>query len=884
MTIESKRIPVKLSAAPGVQYANEPLTFGVPFAEGEFPDGANIRAVAADGQALPLQTSLMTTWDKDLQHVKWLLADLQADPADGETVWLEYPAESSGPEPEQAITTTETDDGILTIDTGALRLRLRARANYEIWRERECNSPIAGCEIRTADGWREVLRGAGILLYMRDQHGNLYTSLGACPPPVLTVEEQGPLRVCVLITGHLTSEAGLRFCPYRLRLHLYAGKADLRMFHTFIFDQDPMRIELSAVGLKVLACPGDGAAAAVGGEGDAAHGNDVWSELSLVQTDDLNYAAKLAGAPCGAGGKAAGWAALGGTEASVVAAVRDFWQEYPKGFKVEPDTLDVGVWPEDAPEPLSFLTPFREPPVKFNGTRDEEEIKRLLAAQPTAPLMLKSFMCKDIDDIRWVEDIVERLAPGRVKSYCDFMGVDTGIGAAKTTEIVLRFAAGPVSNADASAFAAAVQEPLVGVVDPGYLCGTDAFGRFLPAGHPQFVELDRYVTELFEKTMMDPLERCRRYGMMLHGHMVNGHTMMGGPPSSDLVYHFYKDTDPEKALRYVGPFNNEAMDMALGVWGQFLRTGERRYLRQAQHTTRALADISFVHAYPGHEERIGCIHYHGAHAWSNGLNWSHSEIGSIMTDYYVTGNRRLLEVALETADGILDKLKACGIVNSFSRLFREFTGPLSVLMEAYQATWDEKYGTPAERSLNWLLRTVRTPGRLPSTVYTRGPRGAEAVVESDCPPGGGATNPYHVFNPALRLFPSRALEEFVIAQADYSRTHGGSAGLTPAHALTGNPEYAAAASVGVLGGKHTIAPDDVQCFYAFSACDELPRLMKTVVLAAAADPDGFWEYARQWRENREVMPKTPAAQQSGPPQETSLGVLSTEPFADKEND
>ena len=59
--------------------------------------------------------------------------------------------------------------------------------------------------------------------------------------------EVGPLRVGVRIDGHLRSEAGVLFCPYRLRLHLYAGRADLRVFHTFVFNQDPTRVELKAI-------------------------------------------------------------------------------------------------------------------------------------------------------------------------------------------------------------------------------------------------------------------------------------------------------------------------------------------------------------------------------------------------------------------------------------------------------------------------------------------------------------------------------------------------------------------------------------------------------------------------------------------------------------
>jgi hypothetical protein len=174
---------------------------------------------------------------------------------------------------------------------------------------------------------------------------------------------------------------------------------------------------------------------------------------------------------------------------------------------------------------------------------------------------------------------------------------------------------------------------------------------------------------------------------------------------------------------------------------------------------------------------------------------------------------------------------------------------------------------------------VRTPGRLPSSVYTRGPRGAEAVVDPECPPGSGACNPYHVFDPALRLFPSGPLREFVLAQAD----HGG-AGLCQAYDLTGDPKYAAAALAGLLGVKTTIGTDRVLCFYDFSACDELPRRMKTVALAAAADPDGFWEYARRWRDQRAQADAAASGKPSKPEPEqyplTSLGVLSTEPFAE----
>jgi len=921
MTQQHKRVAVKLAGEPGVRYSREPLTFGVPFADNTFPRGTPLRAVTADGRSLPIQTACTTTWDKDLRHVKWLLVDLQADPAaDGETVWLEMAERSDKSDASDGATpltiATAHADGILTIDTGVLRLRLRT--DFPHWEQRTCDSPFAGCEVKTADGWREVLHGPGLLLYMKDQHGNLYTSLCASPPPRVIVEEQGPLRVCVLITGHLFSAQGVRFCPYRLRIHLYAGKADLRIFHTFVFDQDPTRVELAAIGLKVFVRTGDKAVAAMGGEDttlsetlskpetDKARDKEGERVLSLLQTDDLHYTTALDGSPLETGARASGWASLGGDRAGVAAAVRDFWQEYPKGFRVERDMLDVRIWPEDAPGPLSFLTPFRKPAIYFNGTRDEAKVRHLLAERPAAPLNLKSFGIAGIEDVRWVEDVVARLAPGRVMSYNN-TGTDNGIGAAKTTEFLLRFADAPVADTEADALAASVQEPLVAIVNPDYLCGTSVFGHFLPAGDSRFASVDQYLDTYFPQIMIDPIERCRLYGMMRYGNMICLHS-----PAPPWVYHFYKDTEPEKALRYIGPFHNESFDQVMAVWGQFLRCGDRRDRRIAELASRATADVGFIHAYPDDEDRVGCIHYHNAHAWSGTPCWSHAIVDGIMTDYYITGNRRLLDVALEAADGVVNLLTPAGIVNAFSRLVREFTGPLTILMQAYQATWAERYGTPAARSLAWLLRTVRTPGWLPYSVYTRGPRGDEAIVEPEFPPSVTTANLYQLYADAWRLFPSQTLHDFLLAAADhwvwrYPRkaaiAHDGVV-VCLAYEMTGRPEYAAhalevvsafpreglsgqneealytllnrtlwtdGATEGKAGGEPVLNPYTID-YYSW-----IPRLMRTVVQAMDADPEGFAEHARAWRAQRQELPDFQWDRPEDMKALSSLGVLATDP-------
>ena len=55
----------------------EPITVGVPFAEGALTDASSVRIVSADGSDVPVQTSCMATWRPDGDAIKWLLVDLQ---------------------------------------------------------------------------------------------------------------------------------------------------------------------------------------------------------------------------------------------------------------------------------------------------------------------------------------------------------------------------------------------------------------------------------------------------------------------------------------------------------------------------------------------------------------------------------------------------------------------------------------------------------------------------------------------------------------------------------------------------------------------------------------------------------------------------------------
>jgi len=763
-----KRIALQLRGADDVDYAAWPVTQGIPFGDGNLESGTPVRVVDERGRPIPTQTRCLATWNADRRYVKWLLVDFQADMPAGQTRQLSLEAgpdaePPAGPEP---VTVTRNDrlggEGF-TINTGPLELDLfQSRFHLETADDR---NPIRRCSIRNGGGWHDVFAAASApFLYMADQHGNACESRGPGPPARVTLEEVGPLRATLRVNGHHALPQGQRFCPYLLRLHLFAGKREIRIHHTFIYDQEPPRIQLAAIGMKLGLDLGEVTRMAIGGS-EAVHASGPTDPIEYVQTSDRAYHVTTRGRRTGEGTRPSGWGALHGTRGSAIAVIKDAWQEYPKGLSIDPGGIDVQVWPRHHDEPLAFTTPFVEEAISLSGVgRDEQQIRRRLAERPHAPINLKSWDPQTADDLVWIEQTVEKLAPGRPISHCD-TGLLNGVGAAKTTQIWLRFSHDTIEDAEAQRYAEAVQNPPIAPADPAHTCVTGALGHFYHAGDPRFVEVDTGLADAHQMVAIEPVERCRLYGMMQYGNLACSHA-----PGPGVSYGHYRQRAPDKALRYVGTFNNEAYDMIMGLWGTFVHSGRRDHYLAAQRYSRCVADVCFIHADPHHADWVGLMHYHNGHHWSGGPSPSHSLISGIMADYYFSGDERLLEVARENADWAVRFQEPCGVLsNREAALHREFTGPLWSVMEVYQATWQQRYGDLARRSLNWFLRTLPEPGRYPISVYTRGEMGDEAVVDPavaahECK--GHPREIYPLFEIGQRLFDSQTLRDHIVAEAD----------------------------------------------------------------------------------------------------------------------
>ena len=870
---ETIRINLKTIGDGQSAYRDQPVTFGVPLKEGQLKKSnlSNISISDTEGNSYPHESACTATWKNDLEDVKWLLVDTRASLAKGEKekILTFVINDENDTVAAPTVAVNEQNDS-LVINTGVMRVRIRN--GFPVHSHPYSPDFLTSCQIIADGEWREMLKGDhGIHLYMKDSNGIVYDSCTKGFPPRVRVEEQNSLRCCVKVEGLHHTLDGRTFCPYILRLHFYAGKADIKVFHTFIFDQNPEYVSLSAVGIRIPVDLGDRIRGGFSGS-EQSHLADDWREMRFTQTGHDSYTVDRNGAEFASGKRSLCRAAMLGNMGSLAAIFRDGWQEYPFGFTLRPGVMDVEVWPEKSEKLLEFTTPYHEPAIfefHFDPKKvvpgEEEEFVRIINERPTAPISVKHINPRSHEKVAWVEEMLEKHAKGRVIGLND-MGYDNGAGAAKTSEIHLRFSAGTLAESELDELAASVQEPMVVLPKAAQVCASRVFGPFYHAGDPLFTRADAALNQITYEVSFEPDELCEYYGKMRYGNLPGAHSN-----PSHWVYCYYRKKDPLRAARYMGPFNNEANDEIFAFWGGYIRTGRRDYFLRAQKYSRCVSDVSTVHAHPEKPGNVGTMHGHGSHQWSGGSgSKSHTLVAGYLADYYFTGNRRLLDVAEMTADRIFNYCQErIGIIANGGGLLREYVGPISVLLDVYQATWKEKYFWLAKRSLDVLLQSRNDEKYMPNSIKTSGFLGNEIMVQPPGYPEVAWGNRYLVYESALRLMGKNpALKKLIIDEADYytwecpvTIAYYEITVVCYAYELTGNLYYAAFAKWIVdevledfmkqKEKEGAIAPADDR------ANGYIPKLMWLIKNAMTRDGDAFNRACLEWRENRDATPDRP---------------------------
>ena len=440
-------VAVSVVEPSGVSRQGWPVTSGIPFAQGALPDGQNVALVTGDGQPVPLQTEVLARWPDG--SIRWLLLDFQVDLAAGQKkpfTLRHGPAVSHLTVPDPARVSTR--DNRTTIDTGRLRLELSGDAFNPfgaVWTDLNGDGRIASDE--------RVTGGDGGGLFMRDTSSRRFGAAQA--PAEIVVEQSGPLRVCVRVSGRHADGRGSMF-RYVVRIHAFRGQPFVRCFYTFVNDQqETLMTSIKELGLTARLAPEMGQAEHGVLDGQTTEGGRVF------QVDERQYERDGRAA----GNHAADWAAVAGGRGGFALGLREFWQQWPKAVEARDGTVTLGICP-DFPKGL------------YDGKPLAEENKLYYALR------------------------------GGVHTF--------KVGVAKTHEVWATFFAGRPDAEKLARFFQAAEEPLLATCDPAHASATRAAGEFPAAAPDKFLGYDAWFERALT-AHLKRRDQVREYGMLNYG-------------------------------------------------------------------------------------------------------------------------------------------------------------------------------------------------------------------------------------------------------------------------------------------------------------------------------------------------------------------------------
>ena len=620
-------IPIMVEEPSGVDRQGWPVTSGIPVIQGSLTSLDQVALVTAAGQELPLQTEALAHWPDG--SVRWLLLDFQTDLKANQRRAFEirFGSDVARTTVADPVLIRQQDDTIL-IETGALEMRLSSNQSSLLGRvglDRNQDGRVTEHEL--------LLNHSDSGIAITDSSGKKYR-LG--PPESVAIESTGPMRASVRLEGkHVSDEGAL--LRYVVRLHAYRDKPYVRCYYTFINDhQESLMTSINKIELHVA-----------GQRKPNSNPATAWRVLAgdarleklthLFQSDERHY--ECNGKP--AGERALGWAVVVQDEASVVVALREFWQNWPKSLSFDEDSLKLGICPKLSPERYANK-PLEEENKLFYHIRDGQHTFK--------------------------------------------------IGMAKTHELWFSFLSGDPDEELLARFCQAAEAPLLATCTPTYACATQAVGELQPANPEKYFGYDAWLNRALDAHLARR-KKEREYGILNYG-----------------------DWFGERRVNW----GNLEYDFAHGLFLQYLRSGQRCYFSRAEQAARHHIDVDVIHATNPHlknpwgpapqvgEIWLHCLNHTGGYykdaplpvgrtyQMGHSTNFGHVWLSGNLDYYYLTGDRRAREVALQMADAMVRHMPT-----TYGTHIRALGWPMIMVLHAYEATGDKRYLDAA--TLNWQV-------------------------------------------------------------------------------------------------------------------------------------------------------------------------------------
>ncbi len=614
----------------------------MPWARGKYSATTPFALRNEAGDNLPLQTWPLAYWPDG--SLKWTA---HAMPPGVTNTTLQLLPDQPPATPRRPLTLKQ-DSTAIEIDNGVI----------------VCRIPRSGSSVIESvhrDG-RQLLRTARLVV-LRDDHASNSDAVNgqSCDGVVkqetfageiaqVAVENHGPVRAVVKITGRHAHCSGRRWLPFTLRLYFYAGEESIRVLHTFVFDGDEARDFIRGIGLRFdvpLRDPLHDRHIRFAGENDGVFGEAVrgltglrrdpgakardaqvaglavtaiapaldkslelipaFGDWTLLQPNADSFQIRKRTAPGHAwldsnrGRRAAGLAYVGGPAGGVAFGIRNFWQSHPA-------QLDI----RGAVSPQAAVTMW-------------------LWAPDAAAMDLRFYH----DGLG--QDTHEKQLEGLNVTYEDYEpGFGTPLGVARTSEMTLCMLQSTPPRERFAQLADALRMPAVMVATPQTLHDAGVFGgTFSPPERStrQRARIEQQLDWLFD-FYQQQREQHGWYGFWNYGD----------------VMHTY---DPDRhTWRYdVGGYawDNSELSTDIWLWLYFLRSGRADVFRFAEAMTRHTGEVDVHHL--GRFAPLGSRH--------NVMHWGCSakqlRISTALNRryyYFLTGDERvgdLLQEQIEAA-------------------------------------------------------------------------------------------------------------------------------------------------------------------------------------------------------------------------------------------
>ena len=687
-------------------------TWGTPWPKGAVPPDQTFSLTAADGSAVPVQSWPTAYWPDGT--LKWSAHAIAAPtPAHSYTL-----APGTAAVPATAVTVKD-EKSYLDVDTGVIKARIRKSGSElisQIWR-----------------GGVEIAR-KGTLVNLKqdkiseDEQGSTTRERFESSVESVVVEQSGPVRAVVRISGKHTNTKGKAWLPFTVRLYFYAGAENVRMMHTFVYDRDGQHDYIAGLGVRFRVPLRDASydrhvrfAGESGGAlseavkgitglrrdpGAAVRAAQIagtklpdpatwdqrvttrlqyipeWGDYTLSQLSADGFTVKkrtkkgYGWIAVDQGKRAPGLGYVGGVSGGLAFGLRDFWQRHPTQLDIrgaQTDEAEVTVWlwsPDAGPMDMRF----------YHDGMDQD----------TYPEQLE----------------------GLNITYEDYEpGFGTPYGIARTSELTFWALAATPTAERLSSMADQVQTPpqLVNPVDQ--LVSTKVFGGLVTPvdrSHPAKKAIEDHLDFLFDY-YRGQVEQRHWYGFWDYG---------------DIMHTFDED---RLVWRYdVGGYawDNSELSPDLWLWYSFLRSGRADIFRFAEAMTRHTGEVDVYHL--GQWAGLGTRH--GVQHWADSAKQQRISTAIYRRFYYyLTADERTGDLLSELVDSdrtflVLDplrKIRTEPYTPDPHALAIGLGTDWSGLAAAWLTEW-ERHGPKADLAKTKLLATMETIGAMPNGFVTGG--------------------------------------------------------------------------------------------------------------------------------------------------------------------